>query len=145
MKFVSAQDTWVRIVLWISNLVMVGGIIMLLLQLDPIGIVVLPILVASLALVLWIQFATYYRIDDDVLFIRSGPFHWTIPIASISEIAPTDDPTSGPALSMRRLRLDYAIDGRTDAVFISPENREGFLEALRVRKQSEASAVPPRA
>ncbi|HEV7764375.1 MAG TPA: PH domain-containing protein [Thermoanaerobaculia bacterium] len=145
MIFNSAYDTWLQVLLWISNLVMIGSIAMVLIDPGVISIIVSVILAAALILVLSVQLVTYYRVDDDSLFIRSGPFHWSIPIASISEITRTDDPTSGPALSMRRLRLDYSIDGKKGEVLISPEDQAGFMEALRVRKQSTASAVPPRA
>lgn len=145
MIFNSAYDTWLQILLWISNLVMIGGIAVILIQPGVISIIVAILLAAALLLVLSVQLVTYYRVDDDALFIRSGPFHWSIPIAAISDVTATDDPTSGPALSMRRLRLDYSIDGRKSEVLISPEDQAGFLEALRARKQSDASAVPPRA
>ena len=142
MIFNSAYDTWLQIVLWISNLVMIGGIAMLLIEPGVMSIVVSIILAASLVLVLSIQLVTYYRIDDDALFIRSGPFHWSIPLASISEVTPTDDPTSGPALSMRRLRIDYVIDGKKAEVLLSPEDQAGFLKALTGATGSQPVVVP---
>ncbi len=133
MTFVSRYDTWLRIVLWINNLMLIGGLAVLLVQRDLTAIVVAIVLAVVLAGVIWMQFATYYRVDGDTLFVRCGPFHWTIPIASITAVTPTDDPTSGPALSMRRLRLEFKKGDATDEIFISPEDREGFVEALRER------------
>ncbi len=39
---------------------------------------IIPLLVV--AFVLWIWTGTNYRIDQDTLIIRSGPFRWNIPI-----------------------------------------------------------------
>ena len=143
MIFVSRYDTWLRIVLWMTNLMLLGCLAVVLVKRDLTSIFVGILVIVVLGGVIWMQFATYYRVDDDTLFARCGPFHWTIPIASISSVTPTDDPTSGPALSMRRLRVEFLKNGAKDEIFISPEDREGFIEAVRERKSSLASAVPP--
>jgi hypothetical protein len=143
MTFVSRYDTWLRIVLWINNLILIGSLAVLLVERSLMSIIVSVFVIVILAGVVWMQFATYYRVGDDMLFVRCGPFHWTIPIATIEAVTPTDDPTSGPALSLRRLRLEFRKGDARDEIFISPEDREGFIEALRARKSSIATAVPP--
>lgn len=143
MTFVSRYDTWLRIVLWITNLMLLGCLVVALIERDLTSIFVGALVTVVLAGVIWMQFATYYRVGEDTLFVRCGPFHWTIPIASIEAVMPTDDPTSGPALSMRRLRLEFRKGDARDEIFISPEDREGFIEALRARKSSIVTAVPP--
>jgi hypothetical protein len=143
MTFVSRYDTWVRIVLWINNLILIGGLAMLFVERSLMSIIVSVFMAVILAGVTWMQFATYYRVDDDTLFVRCGPLHWTIPIASIEAVTPTDDPTAGPAFSMRRVRVEFRKGDARDEIFISPEDREGFIEALRARKSSIATAVPP--
>lgn len=133
MIFRSRYDLWLKIVLNITNLMMVGSIVIFFadgnLGLIFLGLVTLAILVCFV----WMQLATWYRIDEDALFIRSGPLHWTIPIASIVAMAPSDDPTSGPALSFDRLRIDYMKNGEKKEILISPEDREGFERELRLR------------
>ena len=133
MTFVSRYDTWLRIVLWVNNLMLIGSLAVLLVERSLMSIIVSLFVAVILAGVIWMQFSTYYRVDDDTLFVRCGPFHWTIPIASIETVTPTDDPTSGPALSLRRLRLEFRRGDARDEIFISPEDREGFIEALRAR------------
>ena len=127
MIFRSRSDVWLRVVLWISHLIMLGSIVMLLAHGAADSIVVAVFVAVILAGVLWIQFATYYRIDGSTLIVRSGPMRWNIPIASITSVTPTDDPTSGPALSLRRLRVEYGAK----EMLISPADQEAFVAALR--------------
>lgn len=141
MSFKSRYDTWLRIIFWITNLMMIGVLVLLILHGRTSSIIVAVFCAAMLAGVLWMQFATYYRLDDDTLFIRCGPLHWTIPIASITSATLTDDPSAGPALSLQRVRVEFTKNGRKDEIFISPEDREGFIAALR--KTSLLQAVPP--
>lgn len=141
MIFKSRYDTWLRIIFWITNLMMIGALVVLILHGQTSSIIVAVFCAALLAGVLWMQFATYYRLDDDTLFIRCGPLHWTIPVASIVSVTPTDDPSSGPALSLQRVRVEFTKNGRRDEILISPEDREGFIAALR--KTSLLPAVPP--
>jgi hypothetical protein len=143
MIFRSRYDTWLRIVFAITNLILLGAVAILLWHHDTTSIIVAAFAILILAGVLWMQLATYYRVGDDTLFVRCGPFHWTIPIASITSATPSDDPTSGPALSLRRVRVEYAKGGRTDELLISPEDRDGFLDALHSRKSWSGSPVPP--
>jgi membrane protein YdbS with pleckstrin-like domain len=79
----------------------------------------------------WLLLSTYYTLEPRKLVVRSGPFKWRIPLADIAGITPTSNPLSSPALSLDRLRIDYA-SGNT--LMISPRNKEQFLreiEALR--------------
>ncbi len=78
--------------------------------------------------------STYYRIDGPELFIRCGVFHWRIATASITNITPTHDPRSSPALSLDRLRIDYGA-GKT--ILVSPKDKTGFVDALRVPLKDE--------
>ena len=71
--------------------------------------------------------STYYVIERDTLTIRSVGITWRVPIRSITSITPTRNPASSPALSLDRLRIDYS--GKF--ILVSPENRRGFIEALR--------------
>src|SRR5581483_3428103 len=55
----------------------------------------------------WILASTRYIGSEGTLHVRSGPFAWRIPVSSITRITPTRSPISSPALSLRRLRVEY--------------------------------------
>src|SRR5690606_38964304 len=79
---------------------------------------------------LWILLSTRYTLDDEVLTVQSGPFRWRVPIAELTDIRPTSNPLSSPALSLDRLRIDY---GRK-SIMISPKNKEHFLAEIEKRR-----------
>ena len=75
----------------------------------------------------WIFHTTYYLVESDELRIRSGMFRWRIPIERIESVEPTNNPLSSPALSLDRLDIRYGSKN----ILVSPEDREGFMAALR--------------
>lgn len=81
---------------------------------------------------------TKYTIDGDELLVRSGPMRWRIDIRSITRLERTGDPTSGPALSLDRVRIEYAKNGKPKAILVSPADKEGFIAALRERNPAIA-------
>jgi hypothetical protein len=131
MTFKSRYDTWLRIIFWINNLLLLASMVALLVHGALSSLIVALFVALVLAGVLWMQFATYYRIDDTILFVRCGPLRWTIPLSTISSATLTDDPTAGPALSLQRVRVEFTKNGRKDEIFISPDDREAFIAALR--------------
>ena len=84
--------------------------------------------VASTAFVCWIAFRTFYRVDDRILLVQSGPFRWRIAIKEIHQITATSNPLSSPALSLDRLRIEY---GKGSSIMVSPQDKEGFLAAIK--------------
>ena len=80
-----------------------------------------------LALCVWTLLGTYYVIDATSLVVRSGPFHWTVPLRDIRSVQPTRDIRSGPALSFDRLRIEY---GAGRVLLISPREKDAFLADL---------------
>jgi hypothetical protein len=80
--------------------------------------------------VLWVTLATYYEFAGETLVAHSGPFSWRIPFKDISAVHESNSVRSGPALSMDRLEITYR-GGRV--LLISPEDKPGFLAALRHR------------
>lgn len=76
--------------------------------------------------------STRYEVTDREVIARSGPFRWRIGIDGIESIRPSRSPLSSPALSLDRLEIRYA-GGRM--LLVSPENREGFLEAVVARSR----------
>jgi hypothetical protein len=90
-------------------------------------LVAVPILLLGVCLPLSLLFFTTYRINDALLTIRSGFFTWNIPIHTISKVEDTNDPASGPALSLDRIRIEY---GPAKSVAVSPLRRDDFLRDL---------------
>ena len=84
----------------------------------------------GLAVCVWTLLGTYYVIDATSLIIRSGPFHWIVPLREIRSVQPTRDAHSGPALSFDRLRIEY---GGGRAILISPREKAEFLADLARR------------
>lgn len=78
------------------------------------------------ALVLWILLRTRYVVTDGALLVRSGPFRWTIPVASIRAMSATRNPLSSPALSLDRITIEHT-GGR---LMISPRNKTAFVRAV---------------
>jgi hypothetical protein len=70
-----------------------------------------------------------YLLEADHLLIRAGFARWRIAYDRISAVAPSRSLWAGPALSLRRVRIDY---GRR-FVLVSPRDREGFIAALTAR------------
>jgi len=91
-------------------------------------LLVIPVVLLGVCLPLSILIATTYRITDEFLVIRSGLLKWEISLHEISHVAPTNEPTSGPALSTDRIRIEY---GPRKSVLVSPVNKEEFLHDLR--------------
>ena len=89
------------------------------------------IVILSLGLPLWLLFSTSYRVDAQFLFVKSGPFSWTIPLTEIQSIEPSRSLISSPALSLDRLEIRY---GNGKSVLVSPADRESFLETVSRHK-----------
>jgi len=80
--------------------------------------------------VVWVFTTTRYTVGDGALAVRSGPFRWRIALEEITEIVPSRNPLSSPALSLDRLQVRY---GRGRSILISPRERRSFLEAVVAR------------
>jgi hypothetical protein len=96
---------------------------------------VIFLLIAGLAFPIALLFLTSYTITETMLIVKSGFFKWTIQIEDITNIEPTHDPLSSPALSLDRLRIDYR-PGKS--LMVSPKDKHGFLEALRYKPSPDA-------
>ena len=79
-----------------------------------------------------------YTLTADHLLIRAGLRRWQVPYREIRSIELSRNPLAAPALSLRRVRIDY---GRRFAL-VSPREREAFVQALRERV--EAARRPTR-
>lgn len=89
----------------------------------------LPGVLLVLGIYFGLVFPMRYGLDDTHLYVRFGLCRPRIPLADISEVYPTRNPLSSPALSLDRLPVQYG-QGFFKAVMISPANRNGFLDDL---------------
>ena len=83
----------------------------------------------SLFMIYDILLHTDYCINGEKLHIRCGfLFRMDLPISKIIEITHKSTILSSPALSAKRIGIKY---GKTNWVYISPENQEEFISILK--------------
>lgn len=82
----------------------------------------------TLGLPLWLLFGTDYALTAQELRVRSGPFRWRVPLDQVRRVSVSHNWLSAPALSLKRLRIDY---GRAGSLLISPRDRQAFVAALQ--------------
>jgi len=92
---------------------------------------------AFLMLPMWLN--TYYLVDENELLIKCGLGKGTrLDVGQIISICETNDPTNSPALSMSRLEIRYRAKsgGFSDTIIISPKDKQGFIEQLRIKNEN---------
>ena len=80
-----------------------------------------------------IGFPIVYEIGPVVVRVRSGVLRSEVPIAAITEVAPTRNPLSAPAMSLDRLAIRYRENGRQRLMLVSPDDKQAFLRELATR------------
>ena len=127
MVFNSAVDWWYYVVIVVVAIVVLFSVVppMRSDQLSILGGV--AIIIVSLGLPVWLLLATNYRTDAESLYVRSGPFSWTIPLAEIESVKPSRSSLSSPALSLDRLEIRYSGGKR---ILVSPRDRDSFIDAV---------------
>lgn len=106
--YTSKIDTWLAAVLISAMAVSLIAFFFALLSGSKVALfATLPALLTGFGLPLWLMSSTNYRLSDTSLLVKSGPFKWVIPIKDISNIIPTSNALSSPALSLDRLRIEY--------------------------------------
>ena len=125
----SKVDTWLAVILVATPIPLVF-VIWRLFHVSAPGRWFISLLVFLVGICLPISLLTFtkYTITDISLFIRSGIFKWEIPLKEILTIQSTNDPESGPALSLDRLRIDY---GQGKSILISPADKAEFIRDLK--------------
>jgi hypothetical protein len=128
-QFASEIDWWVLVLLTVLPLISAGSIVITVLEDgDGIWAALLSLLVMA-GIYGGLLFPLYYRLEASALLVRFGLVRQRIPYDAITAVRPTHNPLSSPALSLRRLRVDY----RRSFVMISPVRRDEFLDALAQR------------
>ena len=96
----------------------------------------LPIGIAALVFVALLYVGVVvpvkYGIGDGRLVVRFGLCRVQIPLSDISDVHPTRNPLSSPALSLDRLWVQFG-KGFSKAVMISPADRDQFLDDLALQ------------
>ena len=127
----SKVDTWLAVVLAIAPIVTAIGTI------DTVtagGNVIVALGGTALlaAVYLGLLFPMRYGITDDALVIRHGWVRQYVPLSQITDVRPTHNPLSSPALSLDRLRIAFG-DGLFGSVMISPKEKDAFMRELSAR------------
>lgn len=133
----SRIDTWLLMVLLVAMAVSLMAALEVVIAMPSSGWwIALFVAAIGIGVPAWLLLGTGYRLDEGELRIRSGPFRWRILLASINSVEPSANPIASPALSLKRLRIDY---GTGQTLYISPRDRDRFLADLeRLRGGAEA-------
>lgn len=86
--------------------------------------------VMTIAFVWWPAWNTKYTVDDEYLSIRCLFLTWKIKRSEIQSISKTNNSVASPALSLKRLKVDYLKEGEPKFVLVSPRNQQAFCDAL---------------
>lgn len=104
------------------------------------GFLVTLAAIAPVVLIIVVLFASLrYVIDGNVLYVRSFPFTrgTAYDLTKLKSISPTRSLLSSPALSMKRIKLDFGVGM---PLIISPRGQEVFIEEiLRVNPNVEVN------
>lgn len=128
----SKVDAWLAVVLALAPLACIAAAVGVLASDTDGGWVALAPLAFVLAIYGGLVFPMRYAIGDDSIIVRYGLVRQRIPLADITEVAPTRNPLSAPALSLDRLHVTFGT-GRTRHTMISPADKETFLTELAAR------------
>lgn len=139
LEFRSKVDRWLLVVMVgtsaLSILVVVLALAIGILESGPAALffipLFIPIVAVTVGLPLWLLRSTRYTLTPTELRIVSGPFHWTVLLKDIERVSRTSNPLSSPALSLKRLRIEY---GGRRFVIISPDDEETFLREVEIRR-----------
>ena len=86
--------------------------------------------VMTIAFIWWPAWNTKYTVDEEFLSIRCLFLTWKIKRSEIQSISKTNNSVASPALSLKRLKVDYLKEGEPKFVLVSPRNQQAFCDAL---------------
>ena len=133
MKVKSKIDLLFKILIWGTVLILLIAVISMSKNEKIISYV---IGVPSIGFLLWIYFGTYYELRDTYLYCKSGPFFKKIYYDDIKSVKLSQNILSSLALSAKRIEIRYGENYFTGTIYISPEDREGFIKELEIRCKS---------
>lgn len=126
LYFKSKKDIWFTILIWGVTVLMAW-----LMVVDK-SVMIHIVGVLTISLLLWLWFGTNYKIEEEHLKIKSGPFRSTVNIEDIKRLNATNTLMSGPALSIDRIEIHHR---KYDKAIISPKDRIEFVQALLTKNK----------
>lgn len=121
MYYKSKKDVFIALLMW--GIVVLMGWLMIVEN----SIVVYVISALTISFILWMWFGTSYRIEGDVLKVKTGPVRSTVNIADIRKLTATRTLLSGPALSLDRIEI---LHKNYDIMIVSPMDKTEFVQLL---------------
>lgn len=91
------------------------------------GVIIYIVGVLTISLLLWLWFGTNYKIEEELLKIKSGPFKSTVKIKDIKRLNATKTLLAGAALSIDRIEI---LHRKYNIAIVSPKNKAEFVRAL---------------
>jgi hypothetical protein len=87
----------------------------------------------AIGFLVWIWFGTSYRIENETIKIKNGPFKWMVKIQDINSISKRRSLLATSSLSVERFVLHYDKYGE---MLLSPKAESEFIELL-ITKNSQ--------
>ncbi|KGT46536.1 MULTISPECIES: PH domain-containing protein [Acinetobacter] len=131
-KFRSKKDWWI-----VAFIVCMSGLLLqLLLVMQAKGTLEQyplhsTVYMLTIAVLWWPLLSTRYIVENGILTVRSVWLKWQIPLSSIQQIQPTDLSSIAPALSLKRLKIDYEENGVKKFILVSPKDQAAFIQAVQ--------------
>ena len=92
--------------------------------------IVLPLILLIFIPLVFMRYTLY----NDYILVQCYIFGTErIPYESITNIKKTWNPLSSAAMSLRRIQIDYTVNGRHEIMLISPVKRDEFLREVEKR------------
>ena len=126
----SKIDPWLIPILWMPPVAaVVSGVASALAGSTSGSLISVAMGVFVVALYGVLVFPMRYSLSETDLVVRFGICRRRIPLAQITDVHPTSNPLSAPALSLDRLRIRFG-QGFFKSEMISPADRDQFLAEL---------------
>jgi hypothetical protein len=130
MRYASARSAGFGILIWGIILVLVISMVIIPPQYRT------PTIAGSLmgiGFILWIWYGTFYEFKQTYLLVKMGPFFERIPYSKITSARKFRSMVSSMALSNEMIELRHGKNYITGTTYISPKDRDGFIEQLKFR------------
>lgn len=85
----------------------------------------------TIAVLWWPIFNTKYTVQANQLHIQCLFLRWTIPLDQIRKVSPSSNSIASPALSLKRLKIEYQQNGMTKFILVSPRQPHEFCQAIQ--------------
>lgn len=127
----SKVDGWIAVALALGPIACIATVVATALAGEGLLVAVVSSAVL-LAVYGGLVFPMRYAVGTDAVIVRHGLITQRIPLAAITEVRPTRNPLSSPALSLDRLEITFG-EGVFKHAMISPADKQGFLDELAAR------------